>query len=203
MRAYLPRGRRARPRAAQPRNGAAGAGEPASDDDDDELQWNDQDSSDDDEPWAADDGSEESAPLESRSRRRCRRRAEEDEASTDGISFEAFDAFVCFTGVFETIGRNRPDTQGHIRELTARFGGICRDGATSSTTVLAWAAAKGEGGHRDGKGESPTTSSKYRNALKENEKRGKKEAAEQRSFDEQARRSPRRKRPTRKENTRP
>ncbi|KAH8064714.1 hypothetical protein JL722_1594 [Aureococcus anophagefferens] len=43
---------------------------------------------------------------------------------------------VCFTGVFETIGRNRPDTQGHIRELTARFGGICRDGVTSSTTIL-------------------------------------------------------------------
>ncbi|KAH8075374.1 hypothetical protein JL721_1379 [Aureococcus anophagefferens] len=94
---------------------------------------------------------------------------------------------VCFTGVFETIGRNRPDTQGHIRELTARFGGICRDGVTSSTTVLVVGRGeKGEGGHRDGKGESPTTSSKYRNALKENEKRGKKEAAEQRSFDEQA-----------------
>ena len=94
---------------------------------------------------------------------------------------------VCFTGVFETIGRNRPDTQGHIRELTARFGGRCVDGVTSTTTVLVVGRGeKGEGGKRDGKGESPTTSSKYRKALKENEKRGEKEADEQRKFDEQA-----------------
>ncbi|KAH8050243.1 hypothetical protein JL720_15435 [Aureococcus anophagefferens] len=93
---------------------------------------------------------------------------------------------VCFTGVFETIGRNRPDTQGHIRELTARFGGICDGVRELDGGPRRGPRREGRGRPPRRQGESPTTSSKYRNALKENEKRGKKEAAEQRSFDEQA-----------------
>ena len=87
---------------------------------------------------------------------------------------------VVFTGVCETLGRDKTDTQGYFKEIVVDLGGTCRDAVNGNTTVLlVGRGEKGEGGRRDGKGASPTTSAKYRNALEENERRAEKTADEE------------------------